>query len=182
VKRIIAIAIVIALLASFSVVSSAAANGPYTGSFSLQDTGDTYSVPYTAGDWVDLDIVLTDDANPDDEVDIKVDDCYITTLYQNDGSVLATVSLPPGSYAINFLMVENGLGGPSPFSYSLTENEYTGNYVYPCVEPPTVGGMMYPRAEAGNGSANPLLWLGLGLASIMAIGGSVLGLRRLKVH
>jgi len=50
------------------------------------------------------------------------------------------------------------------------------------VPPPVVGGMMYPRAEAENGSANPLLWLGLGLASIVAIGGGVLGLRRLRVH
>jgi len=47
--------------------------------------------------------------------------------------------------------------------------------------PPTVGGLMYPRAEAGNGNANPLLWLGLGLASIVAIGGGVLGLRRINV-
>jgi hypothetical protein len=47
--------------------------------------------------------------------------------------------------------------------------------------PPVVGGLMYPKYDVGDGNANPLLWLGVGLVSIMAIGGGVLGLRRLKV-
>jgi hypothetical protein len=132
VKRIMAIVIAIALLVSFSVVSTVAAYSSYSGSFLLNGPGDTYSVAYTAADWVDLEISLNDDAVPDDVVDIKVGNCTIATLYEYAGSVSVNVSLPAGSYTINFEAVIDPSGG-SPFSYTLTESEYTGNYIYPCI-------------------------------------------------
>ena len=153
-KKLIVIAVIITLVASFLGVSVASneakANGPISGSVEF-GVGENYTVPYTATGNVDLEIYWLDlGGGGDDQCTIFVNSCNISTAFGGDN---VTVSIGPGYYEIAFRLEFSGIGVTVPLQYLITPKTYTGNYIWPCIQPwlppqpmppVEVGGEVYP--------------------------------------
>ena len=145
-KKLIAIVLIVTLAVSFAGVlvasNEAKANGPISGSCVIS-VGDNCTVPYTATNNVDLQIDWWEPEG-DDQITILVNSCNISTAF---GGATAYVSLGPGYYEIAFRSEFSGIGPTSPIDYTITPMAYTGNYIWPCIEPiipVEVGGEVYP--------------------------------------
>lgn len=154
-KKLIAIVLVFSLVVSFLGVSVASnearANGPISGNCTIP-VGDNCTTYYTATNNVDLQIDWWEpEGIGDDVITILVNSCNISTEW--GPSVTANVSLGPGYYEIAFRSESSGVGMTSPIEYVITPLTYTGNYIYPCIQPwlppqpippVEVGGEVYP--------------------------------------
>jgi hypothetical protein len=134
-KKILAIILAVALVASVSGISlapgKAEANGAWI-QFGFGLPGETYVANYSAAECVDLLIEVEDpDGIPDDLVEVYINGVLVLTLPMYTGSVSTTVSLTPGVYTITFLYVAFDFSPSTAIQYRLTENPFTGNYVIP---------------------------------------------------
>ena len=151
-KKLMAMVLIITLAASFLGVAVASneakANAGLSGNVII-GIGGNYTVGYTATDNVDLQIEWWEPQG-DDQITILVNSCNISTEW---GGATANVSLSPGYYEIAFRCEDSGIGPTAPIDYNITVNPYTGNYVWPCIQPwlppqpippVEVGGEVYP--------------------------------------
>lgn len=153
-KKFMTIVLIITLVVSFVGVTvdsnEAKANGPLSGSVNF-GVGENYTVPYVATNNVDLEIWWYDQGGGgDDQCTIFVNSCNISTQFGGDN---VTVSIGPGYYEIAFRLEFSGVGDTVPLQYIITPWTYTGNYIYPCIQPwlppqpippVEVGGEVYP--------------------------------------
>ncbi len=102
-RKLLSIIIVLPILVSMLMISPVVANGAMEGWFDA-GPGDEVIIPYDNGDYVNLEIYLSDINNglPDDWFSIWVDGELVGNLYAYDAIVTVLVPMAPGSHIIRF--------------------------------------------------------------------------------